>query len=111
MYKLTDLSGETVDLDDETTYVHLPSTYEELWTRMMKEIGYALSYMDYIHRESFPMDSPQRIRVTELVARFWREGREELWPNEERDGNMKRFDVRWLKEQILVFEDEIENMC
>jgi len=105
-YKLTDMSGETVDLDDDKIYAHLPAEYEPLRDRMWKEIGYALSYMDFIHRESFPMDGRQRIRVTELIAKFWREGDEEL-----EDGTMKMVDPRWLKEQILVFEDEIENMC
>lgn len=106
MYALTSLHGGHVDLDDESIYEHLPNTRDELTARMWQEIGYALSYMDYIHRESYPMDSRQRIRVMELVARFWREGREEL-----EDGTLKSANVRWLREQVFVFQDEIENMC
>ena len=105
-YRLTDTSGETVDLDDEAIYAHLPSTHEELRDRMWKDIGYALSYMDYIHRDRFPLDNEQRIRVTVLVTRFWREGCEDL-----ESGTLKRSVPRWLREQIYVFEDEIENMC
>jgi hypothetical protein len=105
-YKLTDMSNRTVDLDDVAIYAHLPSTRDELDDRMWKNIGFALSYMDYMNRESFPMDCAQRIRVTHLVARFCREGHEERG-----DGTLKRSDPQWLREQVFVFEDEIENMC
>lgn len=105
-YKSTGMFQETFDLDDETTYANLPNEEEELTNRMWKNIGFALSYMDFIHRDLYPMDSRQRIRVTELIAKFWREGREDM-----PDGDMKRGDVRWLKEQIFIFEDETENMC
>jgi hypothetical protein len=106
LYKVTGPHGGEVDLDDAATYEDLPKTCDELTTRMWKEIGYALSYMDFIHRDSFPLDNKQRIRVTALVARFWREGHEEA-----ADNALNCSNVRWLQEQIFVFEDEIENMC
>lgn len=105
LYTLTDLSNETVDLDDPTIYEYLPNTSDELFDRMCKEIGYALSYMDFIHRDVFPSDDPQRIRVLELIAKFWREEKE--FPN----GQRRRLDVAWMKEQVYIFEDETENMC
>ena len=111
-YHLTDMSDETVDLDNESIYSGLPSTEKELFNRMLQNIGYALSYMDFIWKDSFPLDARQRVRVNELITKFWSEGREERWPGEpEREANQKRFDPRWLKEQIFIFEDEIENMC
>lgn len=112
LYHLTDLSHETVDLDNESIYATLPSNVEELYDRMLRNIGYALSYIDYIWPDRYPSDSRQRLRVSELIAHFWHEGHEERWPGDAiRDGNQKRFDPRWLREQVFVFEDEIENMC
>ena len=105
-YKLTDMSHETVDLDDPSIYEYLPNTIDELFDRMCKNIGYVLSYMDFIHRDIYPMDARQRVRVNELVAKFWREEKEY-----DAKDQRKRMDLLWMKEQVFIFEDETENMC
>ena len=110
LYKLTDTSGKTADLDDDAVYRHLPAAADELRDRMLRQVGFALSYMDFIHRDAFPLDNPQRVRVTKLVAKFWREG----YKDRDRDlvdAALKVTDPKWLREQVFVFEDEIENMC
>ncbi len=103
-YRLTDLSNKVVDLDDGSIYSHLPDDYDSLFNLMCKEIGFALSYMDFIHRELFPLTSEQRIRVNELVDKFWKERREKKY-----FGGPES--ILWMREQVYVLQDEIENMC
>ena len=98
-YKCSDLSGEVVDLDDPKTYDYLPDEAKELNDLMLREIGYALSYMDYIHTDIFPPNDDQRERVVKLIKAFWK-SRRDNWEN-----------PMWFKEQIFLFQDETENMC
>lgn len=105
-----------VDLDDPKTYEHLPQRADELADRMYREIGYALTYMDYLHPEIFPKRKKltlnpytdqmeidwgyqQRQRVNKLVKEFAEQRRKHYG------------DVLWLQEKVFLFEDEIENMC
>lgn len=118
--------GTIIDLDDSEIYKHLPNTMNELNDRMLREIGYATCYMDYWHPHIFEkekrepeMDKDwseeeianewpdmvansgfyQRQRVYKLIENFTK-GRKDNWEN-----------LQWFKEQIFLFEDEIENMC
>lgn len=98
-YKLTDLTGDIVDLDDDTIYKHLPKSTRKLEDLMFKEIGYAFCYMNYFHPDIFPENNPQRLRVYELVRNF---------TNNRKDNYNN---VNWYREQVFIFQDEIENMC
>lgn len=105
-----------VDLDDLKTYEYLPDDAKQLDDLMFKEIGMALVYMDYFHPEAFPKkkkfkNNPytnkkeldcgyaQRLRVYALIEKF----------SEERKNHYN--DILWLKEQVFLFQEEIENMC
>ena len=91
--------GDMVDLDDPKVYNYLPQNVKDLGNLMLKEIGYALSYMDYIHPDVFDDKCDQRIRVKKLITDFWKK----------RKNNYENID--WYKEQIFLFQDETENMC
>lgn len=114
-----------VDLDDQNIYKYLPDTIDELNFRMLREIGYATCYMDYWHpdifnkrkrrpilegfnEEQISQGYPdglansgyyQRQRVYKLIENFTK-NRTDNWGN-----------ILWFKEQVFLFEDEIENMC
>lgn len=93
--------GEEVDLDDENTYSHLPNTVKELDDLMFKEIGFALCYMDYYHPDWFngKRDNGQKEKVKNLIKEFL---------NNRIDNY---YNVKWFREQIFIFQDQIENMC
>jgi len=101
MRKYTGSLGEEVDLDSPKTYKHLPKTTKELDALMFKEIGYALCYMDYFHKDwySGKRGDGQRKRVYKLIKAFTKD-RKNNYTNK-----------IWYKEQIFLFQDEIENMC
>ncbi len=132
MRKYQPVWGPPVDLDDPETYKHLPNTYKELDDLMIRRIGYALLYMDYFkdRRKFFPKRKPKPNMVKAS----------ELWPNNKKwkgpeyidmnsggydqrqrvqlliqdyaDNRRKGYeDLMWLKEQIYMFHEEIENMC
>jgi hypothetical protein len=90
-----------VDLDDDSTYKYLPQTYNELDSLMFKEIGYALCYMDYFNKDIFITESgnDQRKRVEKLIKDF----------TDNRSNNYNN--ILWIREQVFLFQDEIENMC
>lgn len=119
-------SREKIDLDNPEIYKHLPDNVEDLNNRMLREIGYATCYMDYWHPDIFntkqeepDMTKPwteedialgypdafansgfyQRQRVYKLIENFTA-NRRNNWKN-----------IMWFKEQVFLFEDEIENMC
>lgn len=89
-----------VDLDDPSTYNHLPKDVKSLREMMLAKIGYAYCYMNFWHKDIF--DSAgygQRVRVEALVKSFT-------------ENESKHYDnVLWYQEQIFLFEDETENMC
>lgn len=93
--------GEEVDLDNPETFSYLPDDYKSLDDMMFKEIGYALTYMDYFHPGWFTegKDCGQRKRVMERI-KYFTDYRNEHYN-----------DVMWYKEQIFLFQDETENMC
>lgn len=122
--------GREVDLDNDSTYDYLPKTANELEDRMYREIGKALVYMDYLpsrkdcypKRKLKPKFAPlsdwgikgkkgekrvdynncgwyQRQRIYKLIKNF----------AENRHNHYG--DVKWLREQVYLFEDECENMC
>lgn len=89
-----------VDLDDPSTYSHLPRNITELRQLMLSEIGYAHCYMNYWHSDVFgTTGNEQKIRVENLIKKFAE--------NYKKNYN----DILWLQEQIFIFQDEIENMC
>ena len=89
--------GHNVDLDDVTLYEHLPNTHEELRKLMFSEIGYYYCYVKFWHRDtSF---CAQKKRVKKLIKNFT-------------ENEVANYDnLLWYKEQIFIFQDEIENMC
>jgi len=113
----------TFDLDDPKTYKYLPNTSNELDDLMFKQIGYAMVYMDFFsdRKGVFPkkkqkprmIEHPysknkidaanggyeQRQRVYKLIENFAK-NRKNNYDN-----------LMWYKEQIFLFQDEIENMC
>jgi hypothetical protein len=98
---LPSLCDDEVDLDNSATYEHLPNDCKLLEDIMFKEIGFAICYMDIIHRNIFhsSMGKHQRKRVMKMIRNFCKE-RHNNYENE-----------MWLKEQIFLFQDEIDNMC
>ena len=132
MRKYKPVWSEEVDLDNPDTYSHLPNTYSELRNLMFRHIGYTLVYMDYfpnrkgffpkrkrkdefIKKSEFIADAKdgdtlieinnvaynQRLRVYALIKNF----------AENEDKHTQDENLMWLKEQVFLFEDEIENMC
>ena len=118
--------GTIVDLDNPETYKHLPKTINKLNDRMLREIGYAICYMDYWNPDIFEKEKQlpdmtrnwteeeiakgyprimansgyeQRQRVYKLIDDFTK-NRRDNWKN-----------IMWFKEQVFLMEDEIENMC
>ena len=96
MREFTCAFGEVVDLDSDETYRHLPKTYKELEKLMFSEIGIALVYIKHFHPD---WDENQSNRINKLVESF----------ANERGSNYSN--VIWLREQVFIFQDEIENMC
>lgn len=92
---------ENVNLDDPKTYSYLPNNCNDLDKLMFQYIGFALVYMDWLNWNDYSTGYgwKQRIRVKELITYF-------------ADNRKHHYgDLMWLKEQVFLFEDEIENMC
>lgn len=131
--------GFEVDLDNPKTYKYLPKTIKELRNLMFKEIGYALVYMDYFpdRKGFFPKNKKkdkfyklsewypdtkhpnkkvevnnvgyrQRQRVYKLIKNFAENERKHIYTE---DKVQKAKNLMWYKEQVFLFQDEIENMC
>jgi hypothetical protein len=118
-----------VDLDDPKTYDYLPKDYKSLRNLMFREIGYAICYMDYFpNRKGFypkEKQKPDKVRICDMfpnqkskklidianVSYKQRKRVEKMikFFAENEDKHMK--DLMWFKEQIFLFQDEIENMC
>lgn len=91
---------EEVDLDDPTTYAHLPNTTKKLRELMLSKIGYAYCYMNFWHKDVFgKRDGGQKKRV-ELLVKNFTENEMENYQN-----------VLWYQEQVFLFQNETENMC
>jgi len=90
-----------VDLDDPATYSHLPNTINELRELMFARIGYAYCYMYYWHPDIYSgnIGDTQKINVKAKIKYFTE--------NERANYN----NIMWYKEQVFLFDDEIENMC
>lgn len=115
-----DFMGEEWDLDDPRTFQNFPTTIDELEKKMFSEIGMALCYMDYMrapyfdeHKaEDYPLVDEanlkrlnsgynQRLRVNALIKTYC----------DERLKRMRANDIMWFKQQIFIFQDEVENQC
>lgn len=94
-YKTQAYSDE-VDLDNPTTYEHLPQTVSELRDLMFKEIGYSHCYLHYWHTK---FHKNQRKKVKTMIKYF---------ADNERENHDN---VLWFQEQVFLFQDEIENLC
>jgi hypothetical protein len=102
MRKFTVFENFEVDLDDEKTYDFLPKTKKELRDLMFKEIGYAHCYMNFWYKDIFDEhDGCQKKRVENLIKNFTENEKE----------NYHNDNLMWYKEQIFLFQCEIENMC
>jgi len=99
MKQFVNFMGEVVDLDSETTYLecNLSKNWADLHLDCIKELGYALVYMDYLNKDC-GFDE-QRKRVEILL--------EELCSNDQE----KRGDHKYWLEFLYRIQDEIENMC
>ena len=113
----------TFDLDDQKTYKYLPNTHKELDALMFKEIGYAIVYMDFFpdRKGCFPTKK-QKPRMIEHpysknkidVGNCAYDQRQRVYKLIENFANNRRNNynnLMWYKEQIFLFQDEIENMC
>ena len=136
---ITSSDGAPVDLDDPKTYEYLPNTTKELRDLMYRKIGYAIVYMDYLpsRKGLFPKSKSknefvklsefypnsengeslieinngsynQRQRVYQLIKDF---AENENGRSYTEDEQKKQENLMWYKEQVFLFEDEIENMC
>jgi len=98
----TSFDGLEVDLDDPKTYEYLPDNTKELRQIMLSEIGYVHCYLNYWHKDifgSYKHNGNQIKRIKKLIKYFA--------DNERENTN----NIMWYKEQIYLFQDEIENMC
>lgn len=98
-FKLNSIT-KTVDLDNSETYNKLPKNADELRSLMFKEIGYTYCYMNYWYKDVFgtPRDGGQKERVENLIKYF----------TENEKSN--RTNIRWLQEQVFIFQEETENL-
>ena len=91
--------GDEVDLDNPITYDHLPDDANQLRDILFKEFGWANLYMNFFHPDVFSNDDIQRERIEQFMKNY-------------AEHHIKNYDnVIWLKEQVFLFQDEIENMC
>lgn len=121
---ITSPDGRRVDLDDHEIYSYLPDDIDRLDDKMEMLIGRTILYMNYYPdrgTELFPLvkQEPdmvesgyglvdvnncgwyQRVRVEKLIKQY-AEGK--------RDAVISK-NTMWFKEQIFLFQNEIENMC
>ena len=99
---ITSPSGAEVDLDNNETYNHLPDDYDKLERIMFEKIGYAVCFMNFFHPDWYGERCPsfgQRLSVMSLMSDFC--------GNREK----KYGDIKWIRERVFLFQDEIENMC
>lgn len=96
MREFKNFCGDVVDLDDDSTYEHLPKDAEGLRRKIWEEIGYAYLYLTYWHPD---WSKKQMDIVNKMIYHYSQEDR-----NHHRD-------VKWLREWLYKFENEIENMC
>lgn len=91
--------GEEVDLDNPDTFSYLPDDAPQLRDLLFKEYGWSQLYMNYLHSDVFGQDDIQRKRIHDFMKNY-------------SENHLKNYDnVLWLKEQVFLFQDEIENMC
>lgn len=91
--------GDEVDLDNLETFSHLPDDVNQLRDILFKEFGWCHLYMNYLHQDVFGESDLQRKRINEFMKNY-------------SENHLKNYDnVLWLKEQVFLFQDEIENMC
>lgn len=95
-------SDREVDLDDPKTFDYLPDSINELREIMFSKIGYAYCYLNYRHKDYLgnrKINGKQIRRIEKLVKNF----------TENELDNLNN--IMWFKEQIFLFQDEIENLC
>lgn len=97
MREFKNFCGDIEDLDDDKTYSHLPKTSKDLRKKIWEEIGYAYLYMNFWHNDvDFGL---QKDRIEKMIYNYAQE-----------DKNHYE-DIKWLREWLFIFLDEIENMC
>jgi hypothetical protein len=118
----------TVDLDSPKTYKYLPKDKDKLDDMMFRDIGRALVYMDYLVSRK-GLYNKRKIKVTEGFMKRKRFGtkreadaflnsgyyqRQRIYKliKNFADNRSKHFnDVKWLREQVFLFQNETENQC
>ena len=100
MYPFTDHFGTTYDLDDPNTFDTLPKSIQDLREKMFAEIGAAILYMNYWHKDEYStISAAQKQRVEEMIQEF-------------ADNERAHYsDLRWYQIQVFRFINETENMC
>jgi hypothetical protein len=96
MREFKNFCGDIVDLDDDSTYDHLPKDAGGLRRKIWEEIGYTHLYFTYWHPN---WHKGQEDRVAKMIYHYAQEDKNHL------------DDVKWLREWLYKFGDEIENMC
>lgn len=91
--------GDEVDLDNPETFSNLPDDANQLRDILFKELGWSHLYMNYLHQDVFDKNDSQRKRIDDFIKSY----------SEKHLINYD--DINWLKEQVFLFQDEIENMC
>lgn len=91
--------GDEVDLDDPEIYSYLPDDASKLRDILFKDFGWSQLYMNFFHSDVFDENDLQRRRINEFMKNY-------------SENHIKNYDnILWLKEQVFLFQDEIENMC
>ena len=99
MRKWYDGMGMEVDLDDESIYSYLPTTYKGCYDEFMKQVGEAYWYITFIHKD---WDPKQVKRIYDLVQKFTDERYIDRTIGEK---------YKWMRETLWIFIEETENMC
>ena len=93
----------TVDLDDPETYKHYEwrnwNTYQ-LHLKCIKELGYALMYMKYLH----PLDWGSQAKRVDGYCKWFAQETEK----HREDTAVNRV---WYRKFLYRFLDEVENLC
>lgn len=91
--------GDEVDLDNPETFSYLPDDTNQLRDLLFKHFGWSQLYMNYFHSDVFSKGDKQRKRIDDFMKNY-------------SENHIKNYDnILWLKEQVFLFQDEIENMC
>lgn len=117
-----------VDLDSDKTYKYLPKDANKLDDLMFKEIGKTLVYMDYLPSRK-GLYNKKKLKATKAFMKrkgfttrreadqflncgyYQRQRIYKLIKNFVANRHKHYKDVKWLREQVFLMQDETENQC